>query len=306
MVSNFLFHRVNPNRDILWDPMDPLLFERCIKYISQNYEVILFEDLVTSNKINLKKKFATIMFDDGYKDNIEFAAPILEKYKCKASFYIVTDCIDYNTPTWTHILEHLFQHTKKTEILLDFKFLSPELRVTSLINKKKRIDYIKKLKPFVKMLPHADRASVLDTVIKTYSDVELPKLMMNWNDLQTLKESGHYIGSHTLTHSMLGTMNNEQEIKEELLKSGKRIQYKLGYFPITISYPVGSFNEQTKQLAIQSGYKIGLAVKQDVYNPVSDGLFEVSRIELYNENCFKTKLRITNKLENIKKLIRYK
>lgn len=306
MVSNFLFHRVNPNRDMLWDPMDPELFEKCIKYISRNYEVVLIEDLFTSNKLNLKKKFATIMFDDGYKDNIEFAAPILEKYKCKASFYIVTDCIDFNIPTWTHILEHLFQHTKKTEILLDFKFLSPELRVTSLINKKSRIDYIKKLKPFVKMLPHGDRASVLDVVIKTYSDVKLPKLMMNWDDLQTLRERGHYIGSHTLTHCMLGTMNDEQEIKDELLKSGERIQHELGYFPITVSYPVGSFNEQTKQLAIQSGYKIGLAVKQDVYNPESDGLFEVSRIELYNENWFKTKLRITNRLENIKKLIRYK
>jgi hypothetical protein len=35
-------------------------------------------------------------------------------------------------------------------------------------------------------------------------------------------------------------------------------------------------------------------------------LFEVSRIELYNEPWWKTRLRITNILENIKSLIHYK
>ena len=42
------------------------------------------------------------MFDDGYKDNIEYAAPILRQFKCPASFYVVTDCIDRNVPTWTY------------------------------------------------------------------------------------------------------------------------------------------------------------------------------------------------------------
>ncbi|MBK7956947.1 MAG: polysaccharide deacetylase family protein [Bacteroidetes bacterium] len=36
-------------------------------------------------------------FDDGYLDNLEYAAPILAKYKVPASFYVVTDCIDQNT-----------------------------------------------------------------------------------------------------------------------------------------------------------------------------------------------------------------
>jgi len=133
-----------------------------------------------------------------------------------------------------------------------------------------------------------------------------PKLMMNWEDLRNLKEDGHYIGSHTLTHCMLGTMNNENEITSELILSGKRIEEKLGYFPLTISYPVGSFNNTTKKIAEKAGYKIGLAVKQNVHDPQKEDLFEVSRIELYNEPWWKTRLRITNTLENLKSLIRHK
>ena len=68
------------------------------------------------------------MFDDGYKDNIDTALPILEKHNVKATFYIVTDCIEKNIPTWTHTLEYCFQNLKPEQIKLDFDFLPEELR----------------------------------------------------------------------------------------------------------------------------------------------------------------------------------
>lgn len=305
MIRNFLFHRVNPERDLLWDPMSVELFDKCISYISRKYEVVLFEEFVLSGNYN-NKNIATIMFDDGYKDNIEFAAPILSKYNVKASFYVVTDCIDKNILTWTHILEYLFQFTAIQKIDLSFDFLPDELKISTLNNKEERLKYVIKLKPFLKKLPHKKRQLVLDKVTETYNDIELPKLMMNWDDVRKLKDEGHYIGSHTVTHCMLGTMDNEIDITAELVQSGKRIEEKLGYFPSTISYPVGSFNQTTKELAQKAGYKTGLAVKQNIHNPSEEDLFEVSRIELYNESWFKTRLRITNTLENIKSFIRYK
>ena len=308
MIRNFLLHRVNPQRDKLWDPMSVELFDKCIRYISRKYEVIPFEELAFSDtyKNNHKKKIATIMFDDGYKDNIDFAAPILRKYNVKASFYVVTECIDKNIPPWTQILEHLFQFTSVENIEMNFNFLPQALKTSNLNNQGERLNYVSKLKPFLKTLSHENRQSVLNRVIETYNDIDFPKLMMDWDDLRKLKEEGHYIGSHTVTHCMLGTMNKENDIISELTLSGKRIQEQLGYFPLTISYPVGSFNKTTKELSQKVGYKIGLAVKQNVHNPQKDDLFEVSRIELYNEPWWKTLLRITNTLENFKSFIRYR
>ena len=121
MIRNFLFHRVNSNRDPLWDPMSPVLFEKCIRYIKKHYEIRLFEELMNSEDLSKNKNFATIMFDDGYKDNYDIALPILEKYNVKASFYIVTDCIENNVPTWTHKLEYCFQKMKLKEIRLNFE-----------------------------------------------------------------------------------------------------------------------------------------------------------------------------------------
>jgi peptidoglycan/xylan/chitin deacetylase (PgdA/CDA1 family) len=307
MIRNFLFHRVNPQRDKLWDPMDVGLFDKCIKYISRKYEIGLFEDLAfTKDLIHTKNRYATIMFDDGYKDNVEYALPILDKYNVKASFYIVTDCIDKNIPTWTHILEHSFQFTNKSDLVLDFDFLPKELRIKKLENAEDRINYASRLKPFLKKISHRKRQIVLDIIVNSFDDVEIPRLMMNWEDIKQLRHEGHYIGSHTVTHSMLGTMDDDTEIRKELEHSGNVIKNQLGYFPLTISYPVGSYNETTIRISKEVGYKLGLAVKQYVFNPRKEDLFEVARIELYNEPWWKTRLRITNTLEKVKSTIGYR
>lgn len=218
----------------------------------------------------------------------------------------MTDCIDNNIPTWTHILEHLFQETNKTNLELNFHFLPQEFQKATFSNLEERLNFAKIFKPFLKTIAHEQRIDVLEQITKSFNDVTLPKLMMNWDDLNTIKQQGHYIGSHTVTHCMLGTMTDEHEIMEELLNSGKRIQEKLGHFPKTISYPVGSFNKETKKLALDAGYQYGLAVGQNIYKSAEQDLFEVKRIELYNEPWWKTKLRISNTLENIKTLIKYR
>jgi len=58
-------------------------------------------------------------------------------------------------------------------------------------------------------------------------------------------------------------------------------------------------------LSKKAGYKFGLAVKQKLFNPSTDNFFEIPRIELYNESWLKTRLRISNTLEHIKKAIGY-
>jgi hypothetical protein len=78
----------------------------------------------------------------------------------------------------------------------------------------------------------------------------------------------------------------------------------LGYFPLTISYPVGSYNNTTMLLSEKAGYKIGLAVNQKTYNPAVEGLFQIPRIELYNESWFKTKLRINNIYSRVSKVVK--
>jgi len=306
MIRNFLFHRVNHQRDPLWDPMDPILFEKCIVHIKKKYEVRVFEELMSSGDYKKKSDFATIMFDDGYKDNIDTALPILEKHNVKATFYIVTNCIEKNIPTWTHILEYCFQNFKPDHINLDFDFLPEELRNVEFDEITTPLVYARQLKPQLKKINHFKRVLVLKEIQKITKIDNLPKLMMNWDDIKKLISKGHYVGSHTVNHFMLGTVDDENIIAKELKESREIIYSKLGFYPRTISYPVGSYNEATITLSQKLGYQFGLAVKQDIFNPNKHSKFEIPRIELYNERWFKTKLRISHILEKIKFLIRYR
>jgi peptidoglycan/xylan/chitin deacetylase (PgdA/CDA1 family) len=304
-VRNFLFHRVNPQRDLLWDPMDVDLFDKCIRYISKNFNIVRLEDLVMHNEeFKASGNYATVMFDDGYKDNIQYALPILEKYKVKASFYIVTDCIDKNIPTWTHIVDHAFQYTNNIGIDMGFDFLPEDLRVSMLKDKHSRVNYVRKLKPALKKISHLERMHVIGRIRVAFNDIELPRLMMNWDDVKQLSSAGHHIGSHTNSHCMLGTMTDLHEINMELRISGEKIKEHLGFFPLTISYPVGSYNSTTIEQSKVTGYKIGLAVKQQAYDPNCDNIFEIPRIELYNESWLKTKLRMKNVVGRVSKLLR--
>lgn len=305
MISNFLFHRVSPERDALWDPMDLPLFEKCIKYISDHFEVHQLEELMPlKENFELKNKIATIVFDDGYKDNVLYAASVLDAYKVKASFYVVTDCIEKGIPTWTHMLDYSFQSTRKNEIDLTYGFLPEELRVKNFRDREERIAYAKKLKPVLKKIDHVHRVEVLERIKNCFDDVMVPPLMMNWGDLQELKNSGHYIGSHTVTHPVLGNMTQEEDIRREIYNSGKEIERRLGHFPTTISYPVGSYNDATISISKAAGYELGLAVKQRVFDPEADSLFEIPRIELYNESWLKTRLRIDGIIERVSKFLR--
>jgi peptidoglycan/xylan/chitin deacetylase (PgdA/CDA1 family) len=307
MIRNFLFHRVNPKRDPLWDPMDVELFDKCIGFIKKKYEIVRFEDVYDSPAfLSSKNKFATIMFDDGYKDNLEYAAPILANHGVKASFYVVTNCIDHGEPTWTHKLEYYFQNTRKNQLELDFQFIKQDFRFVKFGAKEDRVNFVSSLKPYFKSLTDINRNIALNAIYSSFDDVQVENFMMNWEDVRSLSKNGHYIGSHTVSHDMLGTITDIEKIEFELKESANRIHQELGYCPLTISYPIGSYDEKVKELSKSAGYEIGLAVNQQIYKPQKNDIFEVPRIELYNESWFKTRLRISDRLEQIKRLIQYK
>ena len=213
---NFLFHRVNPSREPLWDPMPPELFEKCIAYIHRKFKVVLLEDLLADPGKYSRQSIATICFDDGYLDNYTHALPILEKYRCKASFYVVTDCIDFNQMTWTHQLDYRFLNTNREQVDIQFDFLPSEYHATSLPTREQRISYCKRLKPAIKKLPNLLRAKVCEHVSSILDDVQMPELMMDWSHLAKLIQLGHRVGSHSVSHPMLASIEDPEELGLEL------------------------------------------------------------------------------------------
>lgn len=97
--------------------VSPSEFDKQMKYVTENYNSIGFEEL---ENVNYYENPAIITFDDGYKDNYTEAYPILKKYGLKATIYInpdkigkknrltksdikdMMDIISFNSHTFTH------------------------------------------------------------------------------------------------------------------------------------------------------------------------------------------------------------
>lgn len=65
---------------------------------------------------------------------------------------------------------------------------------------------------------------------------------MGWDNLRTLVENGHVIGSHTFSHPCLSKIKNTDRLKNEICKSGDIIEQKLGIKVKWFAYPYGHRN----------------------------------------------------------------
>ena len=303
-IAVLLFHRILPVRDEMWDPIDPLLFDQTLQYVNKKFFVRPLQELLFEKKICSTKPLAAITFDDGYKDFIEYALPILDKYNNKASMYIISGCIDKNLPTWTYTIDYLFSKTQKLDWKnFDFPELPVEFLTTYWKNANERIEYGKKIKQYLKKIPAAKKEKIIESMLLNFDDIKRPNgLMMSWDEIKQLHNSGIEIGSHSVTHPTLATIEDENLIEFELKASASTIKEMTGITPDIFSYPIGSYDERVKRLVKKAGYKGALAVNQKIYNPVTMDLFEIPRIEFYNESWIKTKARANGMISYINKL----
>ncbi len=306
IIRNFLFHRVSDETDAMWPPMKPALFSKLIDHLTSKFQVVPLEEyLNTPVRVTSKKTITTILFDDGYKDNIEFAAPILKKFNCPASFYVVTDCINRNVPTWTYIIDDIFQNTKKELLELEFDFVPEIFKKNYLKVNGNANSEIKKIKPWLKKLSNVQRLEILQSVMQQCNDVAVSdNKMMSWDEIRQLDSLGFTIGSHSHTHPMLASLQNESEITEELQLSASIIKKEINKNPLTISYPIGSFDDRVMRLSEVAGYKYGLAVEQQFFNFNEKDFLKIPRVELYQEPWWKQQLRISGVYSRLKKLWR--
>ena len=212
-----LFKLVSFNTKILaFHTVNPKYFEQQIVHLVRNYDVIPL------NKIFSKNKNAVVLtFDDGYKNNLKFAYPILQKYNLPATLFITYDFIDKNVFTWWDRLEYSGKkvNVKKLKSLHPNEIEKEVFNITSL-NK------------------NSKKSSQYD--------------FMNWNDIKKISDVFE-IGSHTLTHPILPTISLK-EAQKEIFESKKEIEKRIGKKISSFAYPNGNYNRDLIKSVKKAGY----------------------------------------------------
>ena len=104
-IPVLMYHHVNPNKGDMFT-VTPGVFEGQMAYLAKaNYNALSLDELYAfiKGELDFKQKTVVITFDDGWLDSYKYAFPVLEKYKLRATMFIVTDWIEKSSQKFNGI-----------------------------------------------------------------------------------------------------------------------------------------------------------------------------------------------------------
>jgi len=101
---------------------------------------------------------------------------------------------------------------------------------------------------------------------------------MTWPQIEEMSAAGQRFGSHSRDHPSLAGKSVDYLVWQAL--GGKEaIEEHLGYHPRWISYPSGSYDQQTIAVYKSAGYWGGLTTEQGATHTL-DGIFQLKRVRV--------------------------
>lgn len=202
------------------------------------------------------KPYAVLTFDDGYKDNLEFAMPILKRHQVPACIYVITGYPDKQCIHYWGVLHDYLMSAETLSFELNRKQYQYDLndkqsRQEALIEINRLIE-----QNFVKV---SEVKLFLEDIGVLQKDSD-HALTLSWDELRKLdKDPLITIGSHTVNHSNLFRLHDE-EVFNELKHSRERLEEELGHEVEHFAFPYGFFGEREVALCRKCNYKTAASV----------------------------------------------
>ena len=256
-------------------------FDEQLQLLMKHYHPLKVEDFYEGNRQNLAGGFL-VTFDDGFRNNLRYAMPILRKHGIQGCFFITTGLIGTKELLWTEKVTLLVARTRQKEITLTFD----SKEKIALGSDSQREDASRRIRGYLKLQPPSKVKQVVDELQTQCDDVpsavdhELSDRyqFMNWDEVKKMSENGMAIGSHTHTHPMLSTLNAEESLFE-LSESKRLLEKHTGQACLAISYPNGekeNYGETQKKQLAEIGYQCAFT-QIPMFNDSTTGPYDLRR-----------------------------
>jgi peptidoglycan/xylan/chitin deacetylase (PgdA/CDA1 family) len=250
-------------------PFDPELvsaspeeFEWQMRFVRANFDVVSFKNVNDhlEGRAPLPSRALVVTFDDGFDDNYHHAFRILKDVGIPATFFVSTGYIGTEQVFWFDWLAHLLMKAPVGSVQIpEFALALPTSDDVSA-----RRDATNQLLAKIKTLSERRRLEILEglhALGQTYCDsqVAVQSRPMSWEQVIDMHQGGMEIGSHTVTHPILSTMEPES-MQWELKQSKAEIEARLKAPVHVIGYPVGTsdaFNTAVVEGVQNAGYAMG-------------------------------------------------
>ena len=286
------YHRIIP--DSMLNPMTQMQgmyvseqsFDMHMQWLLRNFDMVKVEDIIY--RINNAKKWdrplCAITFDDGWKDNYEYALPILKKYNIPATVFIVGSNLDEFKPVcWYIIFEVVIQSGNLKNLIVD------NLAIDNFIEKSYSIHTVERARKLIKLLrelPYYEFIRVCDIFNKyfinhfNFDNFRNKYETLSLKDVQEMSKYGIDFGYHTLNHYML-TKIAPEKLNDELIVPENIKKDKLINFVPIFCYPDGKYNRVVIDMLRRNNYIGAVSLRQGV-NDINTDCFEMFRINVHD------------------------
>jgi peptidoglycan/xylan/chitin deacetylase (PgdA/CDA1 family) len=285
-----MLHHVRPARHDRFQPnrlleVTPRFFERVIKRLRKSkVDLISLDEMHRRLKSGeFPRRFVCITFDDGYRDNHEFAYPILKKYEVPFAIYVATSFADRVGELWWLALEAVVAQNELIGIRIDGSDRWFEAR--SVPEKRAVYDHIY---AWLRQLPTEEELRRVMRELSSRHRVDMgafcKELCMDWQELSALAADPLVtIGAHTVNHPILSKLD-DKTVRAELDNSRAVIEAALGIRPRHLAYPVGdktAAGPREFKIAADLGFATAVTTRPGVIFPQHGGhLTALPRISL--------------------------
>jgi peptidoglycan/xylan/chitin deacetylase (PgdA/CDA1 family) len=198
------------------------LFTRQMELIARRFSPVTIDDIVLwlRGAAALPRRAVAITFDDGFADNHQTAAPILARYGLRAAFYVTVSSIGNGRLPWFCRLRSAFFSTAARQWIHPNSGQAFDIRDTA----GRHDGFLEACRTCATLTGERQEAFVdgVERSLEATESANGASLMMTWDQVAALRESGHIIGSHTMSHPNLAhcapgeAMRELRELKDTL------------------------------------------------------------------------------------------
>jgi peptidoglycan/xylan/chitin deacetylase (PgdA/CDA1 family) len=198
-----------------------------------------------------------LTLDDGYRDNLTDALPMLERLGVPVLIFVTTGFIDGTIEPAERTLARIVAGCAITLRLADGRALA----CGSMVEKQAAYEA---LRPAVKRKSPAARRRLLEA-LAAHNAVPLGAaegVFLNWDEVRRLDRHPLVcIGAHTHSHPLLTTLSPAAAYGE-ISASKAALESRLGHAIDCFAYPYGGHNRLVRWLTARAGFKAAFATGQ--------------------------------------------
>ena len=259
-------------------------FEKHIKEIKSKYKICSMDEFVRNLKKKTNEFMVAITFDDGYKDNLYQALPILTKHEVPASIYVTTRFLNQEVDIWWYELGEVIQNREE----INFQYKEKKFNFL-LDNKKRKFLAYQNLMKLFKSLKIDAQHELMEKITNTKKRKNYSHICLNSEEILILEKNPLItIGSHGHNHQNLKILSDD-ELKYEVTKSLEVLENLINRKVKHFAYPFGGKDQvSTREYNVIEDMNFDSAVIGSVF-PIKDcNFFSLPRIYVGKNTCEKT------------------